>query len=144
MFGRVYWLDHLDLAAASVQEMITALKEHHVSIDSTLIAFHTKFWRDDPRYTQNPRRAAASPKLWDGFARRSNTADLTPDQYRAARRQWPRPLALVRLMYDRGVLLTVGADTPFPWMCPASAFMKNCACLPLRAFLLRRASHGDA
>jgi imidazolonepropionase-like amidohydrolase len=122
MFGRVYWLEHLDLNAASVQEMISALVEHHVSVDPTLMAFRTKFWGDDPRYTDNPRRAAAPPKLWDGFARRSNTADWTAEQYRAARLQWPKLLALVKLMYDRGVLLTAGTDTPFPWIVPGVSF----------------------
>jgi imidazolonepropionase-like amidohydrolase len=122
MFGRVYWLEHIDLNAPSVQEMVTALVEHHVSVDPTLIAFRTKFWGDDPRYTANPRRAATPPKLWNGFASRSNTVDWTADQYRAARQQWPKLLALVKLMYDRGVLLTVGTDTPFPWIVPGVSF----------------------
>ena len=122
MFGRVYWLQHLDLNSPSTQEMVTALVEHHVSVDPTLMAFRTKFWGDDPRYTDNPRRAEAPPKLWAGFARRSNTGDWTPDQYRAARAQWPKLLALVKLMYDRGVLLTVGTDTPFPWIVPGVSF----------------------
>ncbi|MBZ5622442.1 MAG: amidohydrolase family protein [Acidobacteriia bacterium] len=56
------------------------------------------------------------------FARRSNTADWTADQYRAARAQWPKLLALVKLMYDRGVLLTAGTDTPFPWIVPGVSF----------------------
>ena len=118
MFGRVYWLEHLDLNSPSVQEMLAALVEQHVSVDPTLMAFRTKFWGDDPAYTENPQRAAAPPKLWAGFARRSNTADWTAEQYRAARRQWPKLLALVKLMYDRGVLLTAGTDTPFPWIVP--------------------------
>jgi imidazolonepropionase-like amidohydrolase len=122
MFGRVYWLEHLDLNSQSIQEMIAALVEHHVSVDPTLMAFRTKFWGDDPRYTDNPRRAETPAKLWAGFARRSNTADWTPDQYRAARAQWPKLLALVKLMYDRGVLLTVGTDTPFPWIVPGASF----------------------
>jgi imidazolonepropionase-like amidohydrolase len=122
MFSRVYWLDHLDLNAAAVQDMIAALVEHHVSVDPTLIAFRTKFWGDDPAYTNNPLRADAPPKLWAGFARRSNTVDWSPDQYRAARKQWPKLLALVRLMYDRGVLLTTGTDTPFPWIVPGVSF----------------------
>jgi imidazolonepropionase-like amidohydrolase len=122
MFGRVYWLEHLDLNAASVQEMIAALIEHHISVDPTLMAFRTKFWGDDPRYTANPRRDQAPPRLWAGFARRSNTADWTPDQYRAARAQWPKLLALVKLMYDRGVLLTAGTDTPFSWIVPGVSF----------------------
>jgi len=122
MFGRVYWLEHLDLNSPGVQEMVAALVEHHVSVDPTLMAFRTKFWGDDPQYTDNPRRAETPPKLWAGFARRSNTADWTPDQYRAARAQWPKLLALVKLMYDRGVLLTVGTDTPFPWIVPGVSF----------------------
>src|SRR5262249_23249465 len=71
MFGRVYWLEHLDLKSAEVQDMVTALVEKHVSVDPTLMAFRTKFWGDDPQYTDNPRRAEAPPKLWAGFARRS-------------------------------------------------------------------------
>jgi imidazolonepropionase-like amidohydrolase len=122
MFGRVYWLEHLDLNSPAVQEMVTALVDHDVSVDPTLMAFRTKFWGDDPRYTNNPRWAEAPTKLWTGFARRSNTADWSPDQYRAARAQWPKLLALVKLMYDRGVLLTVGTDTPFPWIVPGVSF----------------------
>lgn len=122
MFGRVYWLEHLDLDAPAVREMVAALVEHHVSVDPTLIALRTKFWGDDSRYTDNPLRTAAPPKLWAGFARRSNTADWTADQYRAARTQWPKLLALVKLMYDRGVLLTAGTDTPFPWIVPGVSF----------------------
>jgi imidazolonepropionase-like amidohydrolase len=122
MFGRVFWLEHLDLNSPAVQEMVTALVENHVSVDPTLMAFRTKFWGDDPRYTDNPRRAEAPPKLWAGFARRSDTADWTPDQYRRARAQWPKLLALVKLMHDRGVPLTVGTDTPFPRIVPGVSF----------------------
>jgi imidazolonepropionase-like amidohydrolase len=64
----------------------------------------------------------APPKLWAGFARRSNTADWTPDQYRAARAQWPKLLTLVKRMHDLGVLLTAGTDTPFPWIIPGVSF----------------------
>src|SRR5262249_2864337 len=122
MFGRVYWLEQLDLNYPAVQEMIAALIDHRVSADPTLKAFRTKFWGDDPRYTDNPRRDETPPKLWAGFSRRSNTADWTPTQYRAARAQWPKLLALVKLMHDRGVLLTVGTDTPFPWIVPGASY----------------------
>lgn len=122
MFGRVYWLEHLDLNSPALREMIAALVEHHVSVDPTLMAFRTKFWGDDPRYTNNPSRAATPPKLWAGFARRSNTADWTASQYAAARAQWPKLLRLVKLMYDRGMLLTAGTDTPFPWIVPGVSF----------------------
>jgi imidazolonepropionase-like amidohydrolase len=122
MLGRIYWLEHVDLDSPAIQEMIQGLAKHHVAVDPTLMAFRTKFWGDDPRYTDNPRKTEAPPKLWAGFARRSDTADWTPDQYRAARAQWPKLLALVKLMHDRGVLLTAGTDTPFPWIVPGASF----------------------
>jgi imidazolonepropionase-like amidohydrolase len=122
MFGRVYWLEHLDLDSPVVREMIAALVDNHISVDPTLMAFRTKFWGDDARYTENPRRDVAPARLWAGFARRSNTADWTAGQYRAARAQWPKLLALVKRMYDSGVLLTAGTDTPFPWIVPGVSF----------------------
>src|SRR5262249_56895744 len=73
MFSRIYWLEHLDLNSPAVQEMITALVEHHVSVDPTLMAFRTKFWGADPPYPNNSRRAHTPPKLWAGVARPSNT-----------------------------------------------------------------------
>lgn len=36
--------------------------------------------------------------------------------------QLPKLLALVKLMYDRGVLLTAGTDSPFPWIIPGVSF----------------------
>ena len=137
IFGRVYWLEHLYLDGPALKEMIAALVDHHVSVDPTLMAFRTKFWGDDPRYTENPRRGEAPPKLWAGFARRSNTADWTPEQYRAARTQWTTLLGLVKRMYDAGVLLTAGTDTPFPWIIPGVSYHEE-----LR--LLREAGIPDA
>ncbi len=122
MFGRVYWLEHLDLDAPSIRQMISTLVQHNVSVDPTLMAFRTKFWGDDPRYTESPDRAVAPPRLWAGFASRSNTAGWTPEQYAAARAQWPKLLALVKRMFEGGVLLTAGTDTPFPWIIPGVSF----------------------
>ncbi len=52
MFARVYWLKHL--LQVQIDEMIALLVERHVFVDPTLIAtMHTKFWTDDPRWTQN-------------------------------------------------------------------------------------------
>lgn len=53
MIARVYWLQHLD--EAQVGEMIALLAGRQIFVDPTLMAtMHTKFWADDPRWTQNP------------------------------------------------------------------------------------------
>ncbi|HUB35042.1 MAG TPA: amidohydrolase family protein, partial [Bryobacteraceae bacterium] len=118
MWGRVYWLEHVDLRSQTILEMMDALVRNHVPVDPTLMAFRTKFWGDDPYYTASPHRSLAPPKLWAGWPQRSNTADWTAAQYREARAQWPKLLALVKALFDHGVLLTAGTDTPFPWIIP--------------------------
>jgi imidazolonepropionase-like amidohydrolase len=42
--------------------------------------------------------------------------------YGAAREQWPKQLALLNLLSRSHVLLTVGTDTPGPWIIPGVSF----------------------
>lgn len=116
IFGRVHWLTHLDEKA--IDEMIDALVEHRVVVDPTLMAMHTKFWGDDPRYTADPDLALVAEKLRKGWAAGRFTADWTPAQYAEAQKAWPLLLALTKKMYDRGVRLVAGTDTPTPWIIP--------------------------
>jgi imidazolonepropionase-like amidohydrolase len=122
MFGRVYWLEHLDLKSPAVTEMVEALVEHHVTIDPTLIAYHSKFWGNDPRYTRHPQIGLAPELFSRGWPKGSFTASWTDEQYRQAQAQWPKEQALTKLLFDRGVLLTVGTDTPTPWIIPGVSF----------------------
>jgi imidazolonepropionase-like amidohydrolase len=57
-----------------------------------------------------------------GWAKGSFTASWKDEQYRQAQAQWPKALALTKLLFDRGVLLTVGTDTPTPWIIPGVSF----------------------
>lgn len=129
MFGRVYWLEHLDLKSPAVTSMIEALLKHRVTIDPTLIAFHTKFWGNDPRYTQHPQIGLAPEGVRRGWPKGSFTASWTDDQYRQAQARWPKMQALTKLLFDRGVLLTVGTDTPTPWIIPGVSFHEEMALL---------------
>jgi len=122
LFGRVYWLEHLDLKSPAVTSMADALARHRVSLDSTLIASHTKFWGNDPRYTKHPQLGLAPEMFARGWPKGSFTASWTDEQYRQAQAQWPKALALTKLFFDRGVLLTVGTDTPTPWIIPGVSF----------------------
>jgi imidazolonepropionase-like amidohydrolase len=114
----VYWLNHVELDDPSIRDMITTLAAKRVSVDPTLMAFRTKFFGNDPAYTHHPRQSLAPARLVESWPIRSSTADWTPEQYIAAKAQWPKLLSLVKLMFDRGVLLTAGTDTPFPWIIP--------------------------
>lgn len=122
LFGRAYWLEHVDLKSAPVTSMAEALGKHRVAVDPTLIAMHSKFWGNDPHYTRPPQMELAPEAFRRGWAKGSFTASWTAEQYRQAQAQWPKMQALTKLLFDRGVLLTVGTDTPTPWIIPGVSF----------------------
>jgi metallo-beta-lactamase class B len=120
MFGRVYWLEHLD--AAAIDEMIGELVAHHVVVDPTLMAtMQTKFWGNDPRWTANPDLQYVPESVRKGWAAGAFTKDWTPAMFAEAQKSWPILLGLVKKMFDRGVELVVGTDTPTPWIVPGAS-----------------------
>lgn len=122
LFGRAYWIEHLDLASPAVTGMADALAKHEISVDPTLIAMHTKFFGNDPRWLQHPQLGLVPGLLRKGWPKGSFTSSWTEEQYRQAQTTWPKMLALTKLLHDRGVLLTVGTDTPTPWIIPGISF----------------------
>ena len=119
MFGRVYWLQHLDPAA--IDEMVREIKAHGVTVDPTLMAMHTKFWGNDPRYTESADNQFAPPKVLATWPAGRFTADWTPEQYAEARKAWPTLLGLTKKLYDAGVRLVAGTDTATPWIVPGAS-----------------------
>ncbi|HEV7919695.1 MAG TPA: amidohydrolase family protein [Thermoanaerobaculia bacterium] len=119
MFGRVYWLEHLD--EKKIDEMIGELAKHQVVVDPTLMAMHTKFWGDDPRYTKNPDNQLVPERILKGWPAGRFTSGWTAEQYAASQKAWPILLKLTRRMYDQGVLLVAGTDTPTPWIVPGAS-----------------------
>lgn len=122
LFGRVYWLDNLDLAAAPVDTLTRELVERGVFVDPTLIASHTKFFGNQPRWLRNPDNGLLPGTVIAGWTAGSFTRDWTAEQYDAAQRAWPRMLALTKLLFDCGVTLTVGTDAPTAWIVPGAGF----------------------
>jgi imidazolonepropionase-like amidohydrolase len=119
LFGRVYWLEHLDENA--IDEMIAELAKHKVVVDPTLMAMHTKFWGDDPRYTNSPDNDLAPERIRKGWPAGRFTNGWTAEQYAASRKAWPRLLKLTKQMHDAGVMLVAGTDTPTPWIVPGAS-----------------------
>ncbi len=122
MKGRIYWLENLDLDGPQIEEMLTALAENNVTIDPTLIAYHTKFWGDDPRYLNHPEHHLAPAMIVEGWRQGTFTFDWTGDDYTRAKAAWPKVLGLTKRLFDRGILLTAGSDLPNPWVIPGVSF----------------------
>jgi imidazolonepropionase-like amidohydrolase len=118
MKGRIYWMEHLDLSSKSVVGMVDALAMHGVTVDPTLIAYHTKFWGDDPRYLHHPQKHLVPKTILEGWQRGTFTSDWSQSDYQRAKAAWSKILGLTKMLYDRGVTITAGSDFPNPWVIP--------------------------
>ncbi|MCR9171815.1 MAG: amidohydrolase family protein [bacterium] len=116
--GRLFWLENVDYDGDQIQSMLQSMYENGVSVDPTLIAFHTKFWGDDPMYTQSQFLPLAPEMVTSIWKKTTFTSDWTEDDYDRAKKQWKKLLELTKRMYDKGILITAGTDFPNPWVVP--------------------------
>jgi imidazolonepropionase-like amidohydrolase len=120
--ARIDWLESLDLEAPPVQNMIREIARRGISIDPTLVAYDTKFAAPDGgRYRTNRYAGVVPEMLSDWIACTRITEDWTDDDYRRWNEAYPKMQALVRLLRDRGVLLTTGTDVTNPWVIPGES-----------------------
>jgi imidazolonepropionase-like amidohydrolase len=129
MRARISWLEWLDLEGPAVESMILALREHHVSVDPTLVAYHTKFWWRDSIYQRDP-DVALVPELVENWrVLGMPTKDWTAKEFDRAQAAWPKMLALVARMHRESVHLTTGSDVASPWVIPGVALHQELALL---------------
>jgi hypothetical protein len=148
MRARISWLEWLDLEGAAVDSMVRALRERRVSVDPTLVAYHTKFWWRDSVYQHDP-DVALVPEVQENWrVLGMPTRDWSAQEFDRAQAAWPRMLALVRRLHRGGVQLTVGSDLASPWVIPGVAFHQELALLEAagisRAVVLRMATRNGA
>ena len=148
MEARIAWLEWLDLDGPAVDSMISALREHRVSVDPTLVAYHTKFWWRDSIYQRDPDVAIVPEVLENWRVLGMHTKDWTAGEFDRAQAAWPRMLALVARLQREGVHLTAGSDLASPWVIPGVALHQaraprvSAGIAP--AVVLRMATHNGA
>jgi imidazolonepropionase-like amidohydrolase len=118
MRSRIAWLEWLDMHGPAVDTLVRLLAERRVSVDPTLVAYHTKFFWRDSIYQRDPDVAVVPEELQNWNAIGMHTADWSAAEFDRARAAWPNQLALVRRMHEGGVLLTAGSDVASPWVIP--------------------------
>lgn len=64
-----------------------------------------------------------APELFSkGWLKSRFTASWTDEQYSQAQAQWSKALGLTKKLFDGGALLTVGTDTPTPYVIPGVSY----------------------
>ena len=119
--GRLFWLENVDYESAEIIEMLNAIKQNNVAVDPTLVAFHTKFWGNDPKYTQSPDLKLAHPKILNVWKTATFVDNWTEKDFLRAQSQWDKLAKLTKLMHKKGILITTGSDFPNPWVLPGKS-----------------------
>jgi imidazolonepropionase-like amidohydrolase len=148
MRARISWLEWLDLEGPAVDSLILALREHKVSVDPTLVAYHTKFWWRDSIYQRDPDVALVPEVLENWRVLGMPTRDWTAEEFDRAQAAWPKMLALIARMRRESVPLTTGSDLASPWVIPGVALHQELALLVSAAIspneVLRMATRNGA
>jgi hypothetical protein len=127
MRARISWLELME--GGPVDSMIALLQKRHVSVDPTLIAYHSKFWWRDSIYQRHPDVALVPELLANWEVLGMHTRDWSDAEFDRAQAAWPRMLALVREMHREGVMLTAGSDLASPWVIPGVGLHQELALL---------------
>jgi imidazolonepropionase-like amidohydrolase len=134
MRARSWWLEWLDVNGAAVDSMARTLAGNSVSVDPTLVAYHTKFWWRDSIYQRDPDTALVPEVLNNWRVLGMHTRDWSKNDFDRAQRAWPNLLALVRKLSAVGILLTIGSDVASPWVIPGTGFHQELALLVSAGF----------
>lgn len=118
MRARIDWLDFVEPEGPEIQQMIAELAQRHIPVDPTLIAYATKFFGRDSRFTESPDLRLAPSSMRKSFPGLSLVRDWTKADFERSRRLWPKMQALLRAYSKGGVLLTTGSDEPNAWIVP--------------------------
>jgi hypothetical protein len=115
---RVWWLENIELDSDAVRETIDAVVRTGTSVTPTLMAMHTKLYGNDARWLEN-RDNLLMPELHRrGWPAGHYTRNWSDEETARGRDAWPRLAEWTRRLHEAGVVLTVGTDTPTPWIVP--------------------------
>ncbi len=117
------WFEYVDFESEEIKEMFRVLKEHEVSVDPTLILFHSMFFKNDEIYTTNPALAHLPENIVTDWEKGIDfTLGWTEADFEAAKNVWPKVEEFLRLLHEHDILLTAGTDTNNPWITPGDSF----------------------
>ena len=131
-----------------IDSLVTAMVQHRVEHDGTLATFEATAWGDSARITSSPDLAYSPRSLVRNWREFTLTQGWTKADYDSARAVWPKVLQFEKLLYDRGVLVTVGTDASNPWTAPGASYTRELELLvaagisPLQ--VIRLATHNGA
>ncbi len=122
----VQWFEFADLDSPEIDSMVSALVRRRVVHDPTLVVFEAMTFGNRPAITESPDLRHAPPALLQNWRQGFQlSAGWTPRDFDSAQAAWPKVLAFVQHLHDRGVLLTAGIDANNPWVPPGPSLHRE-------------------
>jgi len=119
------WFEYVDLDGPEIEEMIRVLKENNVSVDPTLVLFHSVFFADDGIYQQNPALQNVPESMVENWKTFNFNLGWTEDDYERAEAAWNKVEQFTKLLHDSGIMLTAGTDANNPWIPAGESFHRE-------------------
>jgi hypothetical protein len=115
------WFRYADLASPEIREMTEALVRHRTSLDLTLVTFDAMFRGNLPAITRNPDLLYGPLVLQKNWREFQLTLGWTEADFLDAASLWPNVERFTKHLFDAGVSMTIGTDTPNPWVAPGAS-----------------------
>ena len=119
------WFEHADLDGPELQTAIRAMAERRVTFDPTLVAVESIFFGDEPALRTAPSLHRVPAVLRENWQMYSLAMGWTADDFRRAKAQFGKALALTQRMHRAGVRVVAGTDLAMPWVVPGESLHRE-------------------
>lgn len=119
------WFEYADLEGPEIKEAIAAMADNGVHIDATLIAFHHAFWGDQPNTRDKFNHLTYPASLMNWQTLFKFDVGWGADDYKRAKAIWPKILKLTKMVFDGGVLMSLGTDQGNPFVAPGASLYQE-------------------
>ncbi len=119
------WFEYVDLNSSEISEMMRTLKEHSVSVDPTLVLFHSVFFGNKEIYQQNPALKYVPSAMVEHWSIFNFNFGWSNEDYQRANAAWNKVESFTRQLHENGIMLTAGTDTNNPFIVPGESFHRE-------------------
>jgi len=117
------WFDYVDLDGEEIKKMMKALKENNVSVDPTLVVFHSAFFGDSGKYQSQEELKYLPESIVKNWSTIFNfNIGWKESDFQIAHRTWGKVEKFVRMLHENGIMLTAGTDANNPFIVPGYSF----------------------
>jgi len=119
------WFEYVDLDGPEIEEMIRVMKENSVSVDPTLVLFHSVFFADEGIYQNNPALQYVPESMVENWKTFNFNIGWSEEDFERAHAAWSKVEQFTKLLHDSGIMLTAGTDANNPWVPAGESFHRE-------------------